>query len=318
MNRSKPILLVTVGVALLLVASVTAAQTDPEPVAPTEAPVADTVEPLVGDAPATLDPATADTPEAATEGEGEAADVVDPAEGAAPDQIEPGDTGAPTLDPATTLPPTTEPTTVPTDASEVIEPVVPEPEAVEDEDAVADYCIATAHPETLALPGPITLVVTPEDFAGDLTIEWEPSPHQDPARGYVSHYRVDYREGDGAWQELEEEVLRDVRKATLVGASIGQTYTFRVIAVAFVIKGESMESAAAESEPFTVRALPEELAPPTNLTLVRSLDDFAAGDDFIGTITIQWDLSADDGVRGVEGWTDVPVASDCLFAVKEY
>ena len=332
MNRLKPILLLTVGVALLLAASVAAAQTDPEPVDPTAAPAADMVDPLAGDAPDTPDPLTGDAPDATTVGEGEGADEVTPAEGDAPDQVEPADTSVPGLDPDTDVAPTTEPTTEPTGSLEPADATTVEvleaESGGESGDEAGPFCRPTYHPEVLAPPGPVALVLTPEDFAGDLTIEWEPSPHQEPAGGPVSHYRAEYREGDGEWQELESEVFRDVRRATLEGADADGTYGFRVYAVSFILKGETIESEPAVLESVTVRELPSVLAPPTNLTLVRSLEDFD------GTITIGWDLSADDGVRlasvvsessdDCESQNEVDSEElsgddhECLFAVKEY
>ena len=304
MNLTKPIILVTASAVLLLAASVTTAQTDPAPTEPTTAPAPDTVDPLTGEAPDTT-----------SIEEGEAADEVVPPDGDAP-IVEPDAGVAPTTEP-TSVPPDT---LVPSDFGAEREEPGDDTEVVE---ASEGFCIPTSHPDTLQPPTALTLVQTLGAFAGDLTVRWEPSPDQEAAGGAVAYYRVEYQVADGDWVELDPQVLREVRRATLEAAEMGQSYNFRVFAVSFELGGERLESEPLTEGPFAVPGLPTEIGPASNLSLVHESEDLG------GSITVEWERSSDDGqgsvaVRGYRvsartaGASEWTVVGDVSAAVTRF
>lgn len=165
-------------------------------------------------------------------------------------------------------------------------------------------CIPPQAPGEIQPPTDIVTINTPEDFVGSITIGWTPSADDGPLESYVDHYAVAWRLGDDVmveWTDLED-VPRGTNQAAFEDAELDTPYIFRVTAVSVEYDEEmiehenytiedgsgTLESDAAVSEPFTVRLLPETLAPPADLHVIHSLDDFE------GSITLGWTLSPDD------------------------
>ncbi len=310
--------LLSLVAALLLVSGNLAAQApEPQTLDPTGAPAPDSVDP---ESATTTDPESGEEADEVDPESGEEADQLDPSTGDAPDTLTPetGETGA--LEPTTpgdivNLGLEAASTTLPTSEPTEIEVVIEEEEVVDPERLIG---IPNRLPTELAPPQNVHAVDRPVDYLGSVTVDWERSADHTTYDGAVESYLVEYRVGDAEWGPFGDPLARSLPMRALVeDVELDQEVWVRVTAQSYTVGDQQIQSEPVEAGPFTVRRLPAAIAAPTNLRLKETPGDFD------GTITVEWDASADDGaglnaVAGYvvttrsEGEEDWAVAGDVI------
>ena len=289
--------LLSLMAAWLLVSGDLAAQ-EPEP---------ETADPIGAPAPDSADPQSGEEANEADTVSGEEADTLTPGTGAIDPTALPGDIVEAGVAAASTTLPTSEPTET---------PVVADEEEVVDENRLVG--IPNRLPEVLAPPQNVHVVPRPVDYLGSITVDWERSTDHTTYDGAVESYIVEYRVDDGEWAAFGDPLARSLpMRALIEDVELEQEVWVRVTAQSYMVGEAQIQSEPVEAGPFTVRQLPSELAAPANLRL-KNLPT-----DFDGTITVEWDASADDQaglnavaayavstrIEGEEEWT---VAGDVI------
>jgi hypothetical protein len=177
-------------------------------------------------------------------------------------------------------------------------------------------------PEVLAPPIDASVVPGPQDFVGVLELTWTASADDGGGTNAVQVYQVQIRgEGEEEWHPARVQYLPEgktewevvaalpagvTRCQVVTSGAIGDSFALRLRAVSPFVLPEWIDPAAAsfrfatlewrrvasewvETGPVEIRALPDTLAAPSDLTIEDEAPDWG------GVIVLGWTPSADEG-----------------------